>query len=218
MKTGGPFPIPPACTCSSSTSPASPVRTESSPSAGVAIRADHWAEVRTVSRPAPEEAGWPADKEFKWSEISRSTAAADATYPVYDCLATLPIHCLVTVLYTEGDDPGQPGEVLRQPRPDLPDRPSPSWPSATSASSPTTIPRRDRARLRQYETDDRLRRYFDRIHNEGTDFAELDRIVDGLLLRPSTFRSASSSPTWSSGRPGPRSSAAPAPPDTASRR
>ena len=32
-----------------------------------------------------------------------------------------------------------------------------------------------------------IRRYFDRIHEEGTDFAELDRIVDGLLLGPSHF-------------------------------
>ena len=37
------------------------------------------------------------------------------------------------------------------------------------------------------EVDDRMRRFFTRIQREGTPFAELDRIVDGLLLGPSHF-------------------------------
>lgn len=154
---------------------------------GVAIRADQWAEVKDRFETCLKEAGWPADKEFKWSEISRSTAAADAAYPVYDCLATLPVHCLVTVLYTEGDDPVNREKFFANP--DLIYR-----------TAFTFVAERYQRFLahheshgvivldsRQYETDDRLRRYFDRIHTEGTDFAELDRIVDGLLLGPSHF-------------------------------
>jgi hypothetical protein len=40
---------------------------------------------------------------------------------------------------------------------------------------------------RERESDDRLRRYFDRIHREGTRYTELGRIVDSLLLGPSHF-------------------------------
>jgi Protein of unknown function (DUF3800) len=37
------------------------------------------------------------------------------------------------------------------------------------------------------EVDDRMRKFFDRLQREGTPFAELDRIVDSLLLGPSHF-------------------------------
>ena len=40
---------------------------------------------------------------------------------------------------------------------------------------------------REREADDRLRRYFDRIHREGTRYTELSRIVDSLLLGPSHY-------------------------------
>ncbi len=40
---------------------------------------------------------------------------------------------------------------------------------------------------RRREVDDRMRRFFDRLQREGTPFAELDRIVDSLLLGPSHF-------------------------------
>jgi len=150
---------------------------------GVAIRADQWAEVKDRFETCLEEAGWPADKEFKWSEISRSTAAADAAYPVYDCLATLPIHCLVTVLYTEGDDPVNREKFFANP--DLIYRTAFTF---VAERYQRFLAHHDSHGVivldsRQYETDDRLRRYFDRIHNEGTDFAELDRshwiITDG---------------------------------------
>ena len=40
---------------------------------------------------------------------------------------------------------------------------------------------------RQREVDDRMRRFFERLQEEGTPFTELERIVDSLLLGPSHF-------------------------------
>ena len=40
---------------------------------------------------------------------------------------------------------------------------------------------------RRREVDDRMRRFFERLQREGTDYAELDRLVDSLLLGPSHF-------------------------------
>ena len=40
---------------------------------------------------------------------------------------------------------------------------------------------------RDREKDDRLRRFFERLRDEGTEFMELDRLVDSLMLGPSHF-------------------------------
>ena len=40
---------------------------------------------------------------------------------------------------------------------------------------------------RERAKDDRLRRFFERLRDEGTEFMELDRLVDSLLLGPSHF-------------------------------
>jgi hypothetical protein len=40
---------------------------------------------------------------------------------------------------------------------------------------------------RRREEDDRMRRFFTGIQDRGTRFAELDRIVDSLMLGPSHF-------------------------------
>ncbi|MCB0857304.1 MAG: DUF3800 domain-containing protein [Solirubrobacterales bacterium] len=155
---------------------------------GVAIRADQWAEVKERFHSCLTEAGWPADREYKWSEIVGGHGAAEeASYSVYECLGHLPIHSLVTVLYTEGDDP----EFRERYFADA---------ATIYRTALTFIAERFQRFLahhdsygvivldsRRYEEDDHMRRYFDRIHEEGTDFAELGRIVDGLLLGPSHY-------------------------------
>ncbi|MCB0863156.1 MAG: DUF3800 domain-containing protein [Solirubrobacterales bacterium] len=154
---------------------------------GAAIRADQWAEVKERFAACLDGAGWPAGKEFKWSEINSSTDAESASYPVYECLSKLPVHCLATVLYTDGDDPEFREKFFADP-------------DTIYRTALTFVAERFQLFLanrnsygvivldsRRYEEDDRIRRYFDRIHEEGTDFAELDRIVDGLLLGPSHY-------------------------------
>lgn len=155
---------------------------------GVAIRADRWAEVKQRFDACLGEAGWPEDREYKWSEIVGGGGVAEsASYPVYDCLGSLPIDCLVTVLYTDGDDP----EFRKRYFADA---------ETIYRTALTFVAERFQRFLahhdshgvivldsRRYEEDDHMRRYFDRIHEEGTDFAELGRIVDGLLLGPSHY-------------------------------
>ena len=155
---------------------------------GVAIRADRWNEVKQRFGTCLEESGWPADREYKWSEIVGGSGAAEsASYAVYECLGNLPLHCLVTVLYTEGENPEFRDRYFADA-------------DTIYRTALTFVAERFQRFLahhdshgvivldsRQYNEDDHIRRYFDRIHEEGTDFAELDRIVDGLLLGPSHF-------------------------------
>ena len=155
---------------------------------GVAIRADRWAEVKERFQTCLAEAGWPQDKEYKWSEITRGGGLAEeASYPVYRCLGSLPIHCLVAVLYTEGDDPefrerffADPETIYRTALTFVAER----FQRFLAAEDSHGVIVLD---SRRYEEDDHMRRFFDRIHEEGTEFAELDRIVDGLLLGPSHY-------------------------------
>lgn len=155
---------------------------------GVAIRADRWAEVKQRFQTCLSEADWPGDREYKWSEVVGGNNVAErASYSVYDCLGSLPIDCLVTVLYTESEDPSYREKFFADAE-------------TIYRTALTFVAERFQKFLahhhahgvivldsRRYEEDDHMRRYFDRIHEEGTDFADLDRIVDGLLLGPSHY-------------------------------
>lgn len=154
---------------------------------GVVIRADDWPVIKDRFRNCLTESGWPEDKEFKWSEINLSTSASDAAYPVYDLLAELPIKCLTTILYTNDSDPGFHEKFFRDEE-------------TVYGTALTFVAERFQMFLemedsygvvvldsRRYEEDNLLRRYFDRIHEDGTEFLKLNRIVDGLLLGPSHF-------------------------------
>lgn len=124
------------------------------------------------------------DKELKWSGTASGEVPPDVADAAYGCLASLPIDCFVTVLYPtmSGYD-----EFF-------------STDEDTYATALTFIAERYQRFLsnhdsygvivldsRRRETDDRMRRFFTRIQQEGTPFAELERIVDGLLLGPSHF-------------------------------
>ncbi|MDQ5894653.1 MAG: hypothetical protein QG596_914 [Actinomycetota bacterium] len=152
---------------------------------GVAIRADDWAEVKARWTSCITGAGWPSDKELKWSGVSTGEVSPPVADAAFACLADLPIQCLATVLYTETTNEEYREKFFRNP-------------DVIYQTALTFTAERFQRFLaneqafgaivldsRQFETDNHMRRYFDRIHEEGTDFAELDRIVDGLLLGPS---------------------------------
>ncbi|HMT04542.1 MAG TPA: DUF3800 domain-containing protein [Solirubrobacterales bacterium] len=152
---------------------------------GVAIRADDWTAVKSRWSACLEESGWPSGKELKWSGVSTGEVPPPVADAAFACLAGLPIHCLATVLYTGSTIEGYREKFFRNP-------------DVIYQTALTFTAERYQRFLaheeawgaivldsRQFETDNHMRRYFDRIHEEGTDFAELDRIVDGLLLGPS---------------------------------
>lgn len=154
---------------------------------GVIVRADDWPEIRSRWDLCMEQCGWPGRDEFKWSGTQRSKAASDAAGQVYNCLAGLPLRCLVTVLYTEVGGPDLKEKFF-------------ATPDDVYETAFTFVAERFQRFLvtedshgvivldsRRYAEDDHMRRFFDRIHSEGTEFAELDRIVDGLMLGPSHY-------------------------------
>lgn len=152
---------------------------------GVAIRADRWREVRERWENCLEEFDWPRDRELKWSGTGTGEVPPELADAAYACLATLPVSALVTVLYPEmGED-----DVREKFFSDS---------DAVYATALTFVAERYQKFLshhdswgaivldsRRLDEDNHMRRYFDRIHTEGTDFSGLDRIVDGLLLGPS---------------------------------
>lgn len=152
---------------------------------GIAVRADRWRDVKERWEDCLARANWPRENELKWSGTLNGQVPPDTADAIYECLASLPVHALVTVLYPgTGDE-----EVKRKFFAD---------PDATYSTGLTFIAERYQRFLshnrawgtivldsRRFEEDNHMRRYFDRIHTDGTDFSELDRIVDGLLLGPS---------------------------------
>ena len=152
---------------------------------GVAIRADDWVEVKERWHSCLSEAGWPTEKELKWSGVGAGEVSPVIADAAYECLSGLPIHCLATVLYT--------GSTIEEYR----DRYFRNADVIYQTALTFTAERFQRFLAneeeygvivldsREFEKDRHMRRYFDRIHEQGTDFAELDRIVDGLMLGPS---------------------------------
>lgn len=149
---------------------------------GVAIRADCWAEVKERWGLCLESCSWPADKELKWSDIRRGLAPPETAEAAYECLAQLPVECFTTVLYP---DLGGYDDFF-------------ATPEQTYFTAVTFIAERFQRHLahhdshgvivldsRTRETDDRMRKFFTLIQEQGTEFAKLDRIVDGMMLGPS---------------------------------
>ena len=153
---------------------------------GVVVQADQWKEIREKWDACLERANWPWDKELKWSGVKSGEVPPAVADQVYECIQTLPITCFVTVLWPKVG-------AVRDP--DLFETPEDTY-----ATALTFLAERFQLHLRHHdsfgviildsrrrEVDDRMRRFFLRIQREGTPFAELDRIVDGLLLGPSHF-------------------------------
>ncbi len=150
---------------------------------GFAVRAEDWHLLRERWEDCLTTAGWPLDKELKWSGTDKEVppAVADAAY---ECLPTLPIECFVTVLYPKlggyeeffGSDENTYSTALmfiaeRYQR----------FLDHNDAHGVIVLD------SRMKEADDRLRRFFLRMQRDGTPFTDLTRIVDSLLFGPSHF-------------------------------
>ena len=150
----------------------------------VAIRADEWDLLRQRWEHTLSDHAWPTDKELKWHGTKTGEVPPALADAVYAALAEAPVTCFVTVLRPLAG---------RQAHPEL-------FASAedTYATALTFLAERFQRFLsradshgviildsRRREVDDRMRKFFYRLQREGTPFAELDRIVDSLLLGPS---------------------------------
>lgn len=154
---------------------------------GVAVRADEWAELKSRWASCLENHGWPEDKEIKWADVGKSMPP-DLCESVYECIAAMPVIAFSTVLYTSiGAGTGQYDEFFASPE-------------KTYSTAVKFIAERYQRFLKHQDShgvivldsrwdqkDDETRRFFTLMQKEGTGFADLDRIVDSLLLGPSHF-------------------------------
>ena len=151
---------------------------------GFAVRADDWHVLRERWDDCLATAGWPADKELKWSGTGNGDVPPAVADAAYECLPTLDIECFVTVLYPKisgneeffGSDEDTYSTALM----------------FIAERYQRFLDHRDSYGVivldsRMKEADDRLRRFFTRMQRVGTPFTELERIVDGLLFGPSHF-------------------------------
>lgn len=153
---------------------------------GVAVRVDEWAVLRDLWNAALATEGWPADKEVKWHGTRTGEVPPALADELFAALAAAPVTCFVVVLRPWAGKQAHPEFFASD--------------DETYATALTFLAERFNRFLaredsygaivldsRERESDDRLRRYFDRIHREGTRYTELSRIVDSLLLGPSHF-------------------------------
>lgn len=155
---------------------------------GVAIRGDRWSELRDLWRAAGDKHGWPPDKEAKWHGIKTGEVPPDLADELFAALAAAPITCFNVVLRPMAGRQIEP--LKRFFRDD----------DTVYATALTFIAERFQRYLtaedsygviildsRRREVDDRVRRFFEQLQEEGTPFSDLERIVDSLLLGPSHF-------------------------------
>lgn len=153
---------------------------------GIAVRASDWGALRVGWDESLQAAGWPLDKELKWSGTRSGEVPPDVADAAYAWLAEAPLVCFVTVLRPLAGRRSHPEFFATD--------------EDTYATALTFLAERFQRFLqredsygvivldsRRREVDDRMRRFFERIQREGTAFAELERIVDGLMLGPSHF-------------------------------
>jgi hypothetical protein len=153
---------------------------------GCAVRADEWQILRDRWRAALERHGWPLEREIKWHGIRTGGVPSVLGDDLLEAIAGAPITCFVIVL--------QPSEGRKR---------SPEMFASdedTYATALMFVAERFQRFLshadsygavvldsRRLEMDDRMRRFFERLQQEGTPYLKLGRIVDSLLLGPSNY-------------------------------
>lgn len=155
---------------------------------GVAVRADSWHELQSCWNGALESCEWPLDKEAKWHGIKTGEVPPALADKLFEALGAAPITCFTVLLRPLA---GRQIDGLERFFADD---------EATYTTALTFIAERFQHFLvgedsygaivldsRHREVDDRMRRFFDRLQEEGTPFTGLDRLVDSLLLGPSHF-------------------------------
>ncbi len=153
---------------------------------GVAVRASDWEALRRMWDGVLREHAWPFDKKVKWHGTRSGEVPPSLADALLAALAGTPITCFVTVLRPLAGKETHPGLFETS--------------EDTYATALTFVAERFQRFLaredsygviildsRRREVDDRMRRFFDRLQREGTPFADLERIVDSLLLGPSHY-------------------------------
>ncbi len=151
---------------------------------GVAVQASEWPALRSAWKATLDDAGWPADKEIKWHGTRTGEVPPELADALFSCLAKAPITCFVCVLYPDAGRVGHP---------ELFETPEHTYRTALTFIAERyerTLEREDSHGVivldsRERDSDERPRRFFDQIQQDGTQFTKLDRIVDSLLLGPS---------------------------------
>ena len=153
---------------------------------GIAVRADHWRELSERWSAALAEGAWPAEKEIKWHGTNTGEVPPALADGIFDAIAASPVSCYVAYLRPLAGREGSP-ELFGDEE-------------LTYRTALTFLAERFERMLvredsygvivldsRERAKDDRLRRFFEHLREEGTGFLELERLVDSLLLGPSHF-------------------------------
>ena len=151
---------------------------------GVAVRADEWDVLKQQWQAALAKHEWPLDKELKWHGCVTGEVPPDVADAAFAALADAPITCSVCVLRPLAGREAYPKFFADD--------------EDTYATAMTFLAERFQRFLaaedsygvivldsRRREVDDRLRRFFQRLQEEGTGYLDLERIVDSLLFGPS---------------------------------
>lgn len=151
---------------------------------GVAVDGDRWNELRDLWGGALAAHRWPHDREIKWHGVQTGQVPPALADALFAALAAAPITCFVVILRPP---------AARKEAPELVDSPDTIYATALKF----LLERFDRSLARRGEhgslvidsrlpdLDERLRRFYERLQREGTEYVRLDRLVDALLLGPS---------------------------------
>ncbi len=153
---------------------------------GIAVRADRWRELRDRWSTGLEKTGWPRDREIKWHGTQTGEVPPAVADAAFEAIAASPVACYVACLRPIAG---------RRDRSDFFTDDERTYRTALTFLAERferMLAREDSYGVivldsRDHGKDDRLRRFFERLREEGTPFMELDRLVDSLLLGPSHF-------------------------------
>lgn len=151
---------------------------------GIAIDGGRWHELRSSWSEVLSTHGWPQEREIKWHGIQTGEVPPGLADALFAALAAAPITCFAVVLRTVAGKKESPELVGSD--------------EATYATALKFLVERFQRWLsrndsygaivldsRLPELDGRLRRYYERLQREGTEYVRLERLVDALLLGPS---------------------------------
>jgi uncharacterized protein DUF3800 len=153
---------------------------------GIAVRDGDWPELRDLWQGALRAARWPLDREVKWHGIRKGEVPPALADDVFAALARAPVTCFVTVL---------DGDAGRADFPEFFATPEDTYSTALmflAERFQRLLQAEDDLGLivvdsRFREDDQRLRRFFSDLQEEGTPYMKLGRIVEGLFLGPSHY-------------------------------
>ena len=151
---------------------------------GVAVEGARWHELASGWSRALSAHGWPEDREIKWHGIRTGEVPPALADALFTALAEAPITCFVVVLRTVAAGREHPELVGSD--------------EATYTTGLKFLAERFQRWLSRHDghgalvldsrlpdLDNRLRRHYERLRREGTEYVRLERLVDALLLGPS---------------------------------